>query len=186
MWAAVAVAVVLLAGLAVLLVQSVTAEDDDKETARASAATQLERDKQAVIDTWLAFDRTILKANDPPNPSHPDLAAYATDRSYEAAVAAIEKNRVSGLALREPPNSVARNNPRVVSIDATTAVLQDCDIDDSMLVDMATGQPVPGRGPTVETSLYRVVLVRANESAPWKVSLSTREQKWDGIAGCAA
>lgn len=185
-WVALGVGIVVLIGLAVILLPSDTGKDEDKQTARGVAATQFERDKQAVIDAWLSFSRTILEANDPPNPSHPGLAAYSTDRSYEAAVAAIERNRARGVALREPPNSVSRNNPSVISIDSTTAVLQDCDVDGSVLVNMATGEPTPNQGPVPVTSLYRVVLVRASESAPWKVSLSTREQKWDGIAGCAA
>lgn len=185
-WVAVGVGVVVLIGLAVVMLGPDPAKDEDEQAAGDVEPTQFERDKQAVIATWLAFSRTIVEANDPPNPSHPGLAAYATDNAYDTAVSAVEKNRAKGLALREPPNSRSRSRPEVVSIDGNTAVLVDCAVDESNLLEIATGSLAPGYDPEPSTSLLRVILVRANPGAPWKVSLSKREQRWDGIAGCAA
>ncbi len=73
----------------------------------------------------------------------------------------------------------------MISIDGDTAVVRDCAVDDSVLVDMGTGRVVDGEG-KVETVLYTVVLVRTGLDAPWKVSFTKAEQRWDGVTGCAA
>jgi hypothetical protein len=174
-----------LAVVAVAVALLVGGGRDDPPPTPSPGVGALERDQQAAIEAVLGFARTTLDANNPPNPSHPGFATYSTDRAQATAVAASEGLLKRGLATRLPPNSRARHGPEVVSIDGNTAVVRDCAVDDSLLVDIATGRVVEGEG-QAETVLYTVVLVRTGQDAPWKVSFTKAEQRWYGITGCAA
>ena len=170
------VAVLVLLGLLAIVIFRGGDEDTD-------AASALQRERQSVVDAELAFFRTICEANDPPNPTHPGLAAHATDQAYATAVRAAREAQSKGLACRRPPNSRSRHQPEVVSLDGNRAVVRDCAVDDGLVVEIATGKVVDAE---VETVLYEVTLTRTGEGAPWKVSLSKAQQRWDGVAGCAA
>lgn len=174
-----------LAVVMVLLLAGGAKDQEGPPSAALRPASTLERDKQAAVEAVLGFARTTLEANNPPNPSHPGFGTYATDRAYATAVSASENLLKRGMASRLPPNSRSQHRPEVVSSDGNTAVVRDCAVDDSVLVDVATGRVVDGEG-EVETVHYTVVLVRASPDAPWKVSFAKAEQRWNGVAGCAA
>lgn len=182
---AVAVALTVAVVVVVALLVGGGKEEAEPHGSSNQVGNTVEGDKQAAVEAVLGFARTTLEANNPPNPSHPGFATYATDRAHATAVAASESLLKRGVASRLPPNSRSQHRPEVVSIDGNTAVVRDCAVDDSLLVDMATGRVVDGEG-EVETVLYTVVLVRASPEAPWKVSFAKAEQRWNGIAGCAA
>jgi hypothetical protein len=55
---------------------------------------------------------------------------------FEAAQA----NRVSGEALRLPPNSISEHRAEVISIEGDQATVRDCAIDDGLVVKLDTGE----------------------------------------------
>ncbi|MDQ3573448.1 MAG: hypothetical protein M3404_00750 [Actinomycetota bacterium] len=156
--------------------------EDEPARPVAPATSDNERERQAVIDAVLGFSRVAHEANDPaPNPDHPELAVYATDRAREGVARAARENQAKGIGVRKPPNSRTQDKVEVLSFDGGTATARDCSVDDGLVVELGTGRVLNA---DVVTRLETVFLVK--ENGRWKVSATQVEQKWSGIAGCAA
>jgi hypothetical protein len=132
----------------------------------------------AVLAAYQRFWQVWLEANNPPNPNDPALAEVDTGAQLARDRAAIAENLRQGIEFRQAQPSHARHRPVILSI-AAHAVIQDCAIDDGVVVDRATGNVVNA---DVVTYLWRATLTR--QGGLWKVSDYTREGRWTGATDC--
>ncbi len=138
--------------------------------------------EQEVIDRYIAYWEARFAANSgTPNPDDPALREYATGAQLDAVIAETQSNLDNGLALqrRDDPASIRRVT--VVSIEGDRAVVQECFVDDGLVVRRDTGEAV---NDAIATHNVRGELDRVDGS--WRVSEARLIQRWEGVAGCAA
>lgn len=159
-----------------------SSETSTTTTSVTASTTTTVRDVESdVLEAYQGYWRAILEANDPPDQSAPVLRRYATGEAFQAVFDATQANRVQNRAIRLPEPSVTEHRAEVLEVDATSATVRDCAIDDSMVVDLATGQVIDA---AVVTRLGTAELVV--EDGDWKVARTTVEETHQGVAGCAA
>ena len=137
-------------------------------------------DEQAVLAAYQGYWDTWLAANDPPNPDHPDLARYATGAALAKVRESIEQHRLDGTVVRLPSESVWGHQPRLESLGGSRAVVTDCVVDDSQLVDADTGLVLNDE---VGTLLSQAVVLL--DDGLWRVETVDSRAQWSGVAGCA-
>lgn len=138
--------------------------------------------EQEVIDRYVAYWEARFAANSgTPNPDDPALREYATGAQLDAVIAETQSNLDNGLALqrRDDPASIRRVT--VVSIEGDRAVVQECFVDDGLVVRRDTGEAV---NDTIATHNVRGELDRVD--GVWRVAEARLIQRWEGVAGCAA
>jgi len=136
--------------------------------------------EREVLAAYQGYFDAILAANNPPDQFHPALGQYATGEAFKSVFEAAQANRLAGRALRLPENSKTEHRTKVVSIEDGKATVQDCSIDDGLVVKLDSGEVL---NDTVKTRLVTSTLVQ--ENGTWKVSTSRVEESWEGVAGCA-
>lgn len=147
-------------------------------TTTASAASSEEAE---IIAAVLGYWDTVLAANSPPNPEHPDLEKYASGRALEVALANINRRRALGQGVRLPEPTVSRHSPVVESIAGDSVTVLDCSVDDGVLVDLASGLVL---NDAVSTNKWRTTLDRID--GDWKVVSNELLWSADGVVSCAA
>jgi hypothetical protein len=148
-------------------VTTTTAPDDEAE--------------EAVLDAYQGYFDAILAANDPPDQFHPALRQFATGEAFQSVFEAAQGNRLAERALRLPENSRTEHRAEVISIEGEQATVRDCAVDDGLVVSIETGEVLNDE---VTTRLVTGTLVM--DEGQWKVSNTSVEQSWEGVAGCAA
>jgi len=113
-------------------------------------------------------------------PSDPRLAEYATGAQLEQVMADTQRFAEQGLRLARPPQPADFRQVEVVSIDGDTAMVQECYVDDGLLVDRTTGDVVNDAVSThnVSATMHRI-------DGVWKVEAARLIQRWEGVEGCA-
>lgn len=134
-----------------------------------------------VADSYLAYLDAFERASEIPDPFWPALKETSTGPEFKEAFDQIQAWKVSGRVASYPGPASRHRRPEVVSVDGATAVLQHCLVDDGQVKVQSTGEVVDDHALTL---LFRVTLVQADNR--WKVSETTVEQQWEGVAGCAA
>lgn len=181
----VALVAILLAAGAAVAVSSRGGSDSDRISALdgpdgTRPKTEAEKVEEAYRNYWDAN----LKAAEVPDPASPLLAVYATGSQLQAAVSDVQKLKQQGQAIRRVPNSVARSTVTVSSVLGDQARLTECAVDDAIVVRVDTGKPAFEYPPGfATTTLFSAEMVR--EQGSWKVASLKRDQRWDGVAGCA-
>jgi hypothetical protein len=138
--------------------------------------------EQEVIDRYLGYWAARFEANSGvPDPAHPGLAEFATGAQLEAVVSETQSNLEGGLAYRQREDPAAIQRVEVVSIEGDAAVVQECFVDDGLVVRQGSGEVVDD---DVTTHNVRGDLVR-EPGGPWRVSAVRAIQVWEGVAGCA-
>lgn len=135
-----------------------------------------------VVERYQAFWEARFDANQPPpDPDDPALAEYATGEQLASVIAETQRNLDEGLALRRPAgNSVRASRVSMVSLDGTTATLQECYVDDGVVFRPQSGEVVNDVVAT-HSVLATMQLVDGN----WKLERTQLVQRWEGVAGCA-
>ena len=171
------------AGAAVVLTREGSSSPEPSEDVTTQAQPKTEEEK--VVEAVKSYFRVDNEALAGPNPDDPRYSAYATGTQLQAAVDATRKVKEQGLAGRHPANSITEQRVTVVSINGDQAQIRVCSIDDGYLVRSDTGKPAYDypAGFAV-TALYSGQMVR--EDRVWKLSVLRREQRWEGVTGCAA
>lgn len=147
-----------------------------------SGPTGADAAEQEVIDRYLGYWAARLEANSGvPDPAHPGLAEFATGAQLEAAMSEAQSNLEAGLAYRQREDPAAIQRVEVVSIEGDVAVVQECYVDDGLVVRQDTGEVVDD---DISTHNVRGDLVR-EAGGPWRVSAVRAIQVWEGVAGCA-
>lgn len=138
-------------------------------------------EKQVVAETFVAFERAFDDASQLPDPFFPALRATATGSALKEQFDQLQAWKNSGRVVRFPPDAVRLYKPEEVLIDGTTAKVRACVASGGQLVVVATGEVVAG---DVVTRRFLATLVQ--EEGRWKVADVVVEQRWEGVAGCAA
>ena len=137
--------------------------------------------EQEVIDRYVGYWNARFNANaGVPNPDDPALRDFATGRQLDAVVAETQSNLDSGVAFERAaePHNIQRVT--VVEIDGDRAVVQECVVDDGLVVNRATGEVVDD---SVSTHNVQAEMLRVD--GVWKVSEARLLQQFEGVAGCA-
>jgi hypothetical protein len=155
-----------------------TARDSSTTTNTGTPASSAE---QEIIDRYIAFWDARFAANSgTPNPNDPALAEYATGEQLTSVVAETQENFNEGLAFRARPDPADFRQVTVVSVEGDQAVVQECFVDDGLVIERATGDVV---NDTIATHSVRGELARVE--GEWRVSSTRLVQRWEGVNGCA-
>lgn len=105
-----------------------------------------EATKAEIVEAYRqSFEALVALASDPNGqPDDPRLAERKRETALAAAQLSIDKLRADGDVLKVTRLEM---NPRVVELGPDTAVVEDCGIDVSALVDQETGEVVEPAGP---------------------------------------
>lgn len=147
----------------------------------AASTTVVKADEREIVAAYLGYWKAQGTALEVADPDHPELALYTTGTQLQVNREAIQKVRDQGWATRTPANSVAEARVTVESIEGDHARFRSCELDDGIVVRAETGEPL-GLDRGVGTYLWTGEMVR--ENGKWKVSEATRQQRWEGVAGC--
>lgn len=133
-----------------------------RPTSTTAATTTTTSVESAILDGYRAFWAAYLRAADPMNPQHPDLAATAVGAQLDQVRGAF----LSRLAGREVIRGTIDPNPRLDGVPtATSATLTDCLTDNSHIFDATTGEQKDS--PQTVTHLQRVQMTFVD--GVWKV-----------------
>lgn len=137
--------------------------------------------EEEIVSRYLGFWRARATANSgTPNPADPALADFATGEQLAAVIAETQVNLERGVSYREADDPVGFQRVQVLSVEGDHAVVQECFVDDGLVVSTESGQVVDA---DVTTQNARGELVR--EGGQWRVSRVQVIQMWEGVAGCA-
>jgi hypothetical protein len=145
----------------------------------ATPASEADSEEAAVLAAVEGYWRTILAANDPPDPDHPDLEKYMTGPALETSRANVEERRSLGQAIRLPERPAFRTSTSTVKVDGHSAFVKDCVVDDSVLYDVPSDLVLNSR---VRTFLFSMLLRGDGET--WRVSELQKIGEVDGVEPC--
>ena len=123
-----------------------------------------------------------LAANNPPNPDDPHLKDVLSGDALATTTSKIRERAKAGQSIRLAENGRFKHQLIVATTPADpnkfTAI--ECVIDDTQLVDTATGNLINGATATYE--LLRDFVRDA--SGNWTINKSRQQSRTDGVAGC--
>jgi hypothetical protein len=156
-----------------------TSISDAPTSESTTTTTAAPTDEEAILAAYQGYWDTWLAANDPPNPDHPDLAKYATGEALERARRTISDHAEQNHAVRLREGGVYVHRPAVVEQLGETALVEDCSLDDGLVVDRPSGLVLDD---SVWSRKNLVHMTRVGGA--WRVDFITLEGKWPGAAGC--
>lgn len=122
----------------------------------------------------------VLSADSPGDPNDARFAEFATGDQISSVSAETQRFNDQGRRLARPPDPVGLQRVVVQSINGDRAELQECFVDDALVVDRASGSVVDNDVVTLNsTATMRFV------DGVWKLEKTTVIQRWAGVAGCA-
>jgi hypothetical protein len=126
------------------------------------------------------WDARFAANSGTPNPEDPALREYATGEQLKAVIAETQANLDQGLSFRKRPDPAGIRTVNVIEVDGDRAVVQECVVDDGLIVRTVDGQIV---NDTIATHNVRGALLRVD--GEWRVAEARLVQRWEGVAGCA-
>jgi hypothetical protein len=150
-------------------------------TIGSNIATTADPLTAAVLAAVDGFVGSTVAVNDPPDPTHPDLARYRTGVVLANAVATVRGNQRLGIAYRSAQGTRAAHQATVVELTAKAAVVRNCVVDDTQQVSMADGHVL---NDATATKLFETKLELVDSS--WKVAENSLLERWEGVGGCAS
>lgn len=160
---------------------STTVDGAPGTTITAGSSTPSSSSADAVLAAVDGFGRSTIAANDPPDPTHPDLARFRTGDVLTNAVAAVSLNRQLGIAYRLAPGRGYTHTAEVLQLSDVRALVHDCVVDHAQQVNLPDGRIL---NDTVATKLFETKLVVVEGA--WKVAENTLSHRWEGVGGCAS
>lgn len=156
---------------------STTATTEPKDT---TTTTRFTPEEQEVVDAYLAYWKMLERLSRAPAPDDPEIQQRASGQALGEVV--------DGLTTLESLGRAAHTGPEysheVLKVDLLEeddrAVLQDCAVDDSTIVDVSSGDRVEGGEPA--TGLLEVTLV--GENGDWKVDNVETLSTSTGVSSC--
>jgi hypothetical protein len=122
----------------------------------------------------------VLSGDEPGDPNDPRFAYFAIGAQLASASAETQRFNDQGRRLARPPDPVDLQRVVVQSINDEEAQLQECFVDDALVVDRASGSVIDDDVVTLNsTATMRFV------DGVWKLEEATVIQRWEGVAGCA-
>jgi hypothetical protein len=137
--------------------------------------------RDEIVRRYLAYWEARRSANTGiPDPASPALVALATGEQLAVVVGETQRNLDDGVTFQERPNPASIQRVRVVEVDGDRAEVQECVVDDELVVNRGTGAVVDDAITT-----HNVVANLERIDGEWRVSAARLVQRWEGIAGCA-
>jgi hypothetical protein len=171
--------------------RSTTASDDEdsattttEAAASTTATTAAEEEFDSVEDEIIAryegYWDARFAANSPPNPDDAALREYATGGQLDHVIAETQDNLDAGVEFRRADEPADFREVSVLSVDGDSAVVQECVVNDNLVVRIGTGDVVDDGVATynVRGDMQRV-------DGEWRLAAANQVQRWEGIAGCA-
>lgn len=150
-------------------------------TTPTSGSASLSAEERQLVQRYVGYWDARFAANSgTPNPKDPALAEFATGPQLAVVVAETQKNLDAGLAFKSRAKPANKRRVTVISIKGDQAVVQECFVDDGLVIRRDTGAVVDDK---VATHNVRGELTRVN--GVWRVSKAQLIQRWEGVAGCA-
>jgi hypothetical protein len=153
-----------------------TAGPDDGTTTTEAPDTTLSPEAE-VEAAYLAFWDMAVRLAGAPNPDEPEIVERASGEARD--------NLVNGLTTlrsaeqRSEFGQQYRHEVLSVQVDGQTAHIDDCAVDDSRVVDAATGEVVVEG---VGTELLSATLI--SNGGDWLVDRFSQIESWEGVAEC--
>jgi hypothetical protein len=135
----------------------------------------------AVLAAVDGFVTSTVSVNDPPDPSHPDLARFRTGDVLANAMATVRGNQRLGIAYRRAEEAGAVHRATITELTVETAVVRNCVVDDTRQVALADGEVL---NDATATKLFETTLELVD--GLWKVAENSLLERWEGVGGCAA
>lgn len=134
-----------------------------------------------IIARYIGYWEARFAANSgTPDPDDPALRDFATGAQLEAVIAETRANLEQGLALRQADEPIDFQQVQVIEIDGDRAVVQECVVDDLVVVRRESGEVI---NDAIATHNVRGELQQVEGA--WRVSEARLIQRWEGVAGCA-
>jgi hypothetical protein len=143
-----------------------SATTDTTGSARAATPTPDAR-VAAIVDGYSASTRAFVHAMQTANPVDAGLAETMTGAQLQTVIGNISSNHTRGIVGQ---GDITVRDPHVVTVDGTSAVVEDCRWDTLRLVYVATGQPVSSPRVSGQDEGVRATLTLV--AGTWKVSSS--------------
>ena len=157
-----------------------TTSEPAATTAVDPPATTYASVEEEIVDRYRSFWQARFEATSPPNPDDPALRDFATGAQLDQVLGEIEGHRTAGTELRRRPDGAEVQRIDVVEVKGDTAVVQECFVDDGLVVRSSDGSVVDD---TVRTYNVRGDMQRVD--GQWRLAKTTLVQQWEGVAGCA-
>jgi hypothetical protein len=143
----------------------------DDETQKEEAATT------ALLDYYDAYQEATAEPVDPQNA---ELQALITGEHKVVVTRNLQERQAKGEAVKLPANSQSSHDIRSAELrpDGTVEII-DCQVDDSIVYEVATGNVVDD---DVVTKL--VIGSMAQEDGDWKVAFAEISEAWPGVRAC--
>jgi hypothetical protein len=144
-----------------------------------TSSTRVPSEEEAVLAAVQGYWNAVLAANNPPDPDLPGLRAVMAGPALATTLQRIEERRSMGQVVRLPDQSRFRSDARIERVDGDRAVVLNCLVDDSLVVDGPSGLVLNSR---VSTFLFRLTMNRTDGG--WRVTEVAQVKRWDGVTAC--
>lgn len=166
--------------------RSTTVEDETTTEAEPTTTTETVGEEPAsvedeIVARYKAFWEARFEANSPPNPDDPALREYATGAQLDNVIAETQANLDAGVELRRREDRADIQRVEVVSMSGDEAVVQECFVDDGLVVRRNDGEVLHD-----DIVTYNVRGEMQRFDGEWRLASATVVQQWEGIAGCAS
>lgn len=158
-----------------------TTEAESDTTTAETAGEEPASVEDEIVARYKAFWEARFEANSPPNPDDPALREYATGAQLDNVIAETQANLDTGVELRRREDRADIQRVKVVSMSGDEAVVQECFVDDGLVVRRSDGEVVRG-----DIVTYNVRGEMQRVDGEWRLASATVVQQWEGIAGCAS
>lgn len=154
----------------------------ESTTTTSGSAPSGQTDEDEIVARYIGYWDARFAANSgTPNPDDPALRDFATGAQLDAVIAETRNNLQDGIALRPPDEPTNFQRVEVIEIDGDHAVVQECVVDDQVVIRRDSGEVI---NDAVATHSVRGELQRID--GIWRVSEARLVQRWEGVAGCAS
>jgi hypothetical protein len=182
------VAILPLLAAAVITAGCSSDSESDKADGSADGTKSAEADRTTtttlpveddIVARYQAFWEARFAANSPPDPDDAALPEYATGDALVQVVAEAEANRAAGVEFRRRDEPSGFQRVEVLEVSGDTAVVQECVVDDGLVVRSSDGTIV---NDAIASHNMRGEMQRVD--GEWRLARSDLVQRWDGEAGC--
>lgn len=155
-------------------------------TAPPTTTTAAPTEEEVVVATVEAAWSMLKRVSAAPDPDHPELTQYLTGAQLEKTKAAMAEWASKNQAVRDGPNDRWEHRPVLVSLDGDTALVSDCAIDDTWLIQLDdTGSEVGLVNGDEVVEQWSIQLERSDDG--WRVTNLERLNAWySGDPGCTS
>lgn len=157
-----------------------TAEGESSTTATTPAEEEFDSLEDEIVARYEGYWDARFAANSPPNPDDAALREYATGAQLDHVIAETQENLDAGVEFRRANEPADFREVSVVSIDGDRALVQECVVNDNLVVRIGSGEVVDD-----SVATYNVRGDMQLVDGDWRLAAANQVQRWEGVAGCA-